>query len=288
MKTRFSTFPVAAILALGILGCNAPQFSAKRDFQKVIPINSQVDVNVETFNGSITVTPSDQPQIELVAHVRAYGFTQDDADAALESLSPEIDTSTTAITITSKKRNQSFIYSDSVSLELKVPASWPLHLTTSNGTVSTSRSRGPVTIDTSNGKIEVKEAAGSLKLSTSNGKIVVEHSAGNIDASSSNGAVQLIGCALEGKCKLDTSNGAISVQLSDRKPIRIDASTSNGSIKFKDSDVDLKKRSKTHIEGVLFGKAGDSSISTSLELETSNGSITIATESEASQPPSTM
>ena len=279
MKTPASTLAMAAILAACFTGCNTPQFSAKRDFEKTIPINSQVDVNVQTFNGSITVTPTDQPEIYLVAHIKAYGYSQEEADTALESLSPEIDTTTTAITIASKKRNQGLMNSDSVSLELKVPASWPLHLTTSNGAVSTMQSRGPVTIETSNGKIEVKEAAGALKLSTSNGKILVENSAGNIDASSSNGSVHLIGCSLEGKCKLETSNGAISVNFSDRNPIRIDANTSNGSIKVKESDIDLKKKSKSHISGVLFGKGGDGATSATLDLETSNGSITITTDS---------
>ena len=178
----------------------------------------------------ITVTPSDQSEIQMVAHAKAYGNSQEEADAALEALVPEIDTTTSAVTIAWKKRNQMLFQSDSVSLELKVPASWPLYLVTSNGAVSTTQSRGPVTIETSNGKIEVKEAAGAQQLSTNNGKIIIENSAGNIHASSSNGAVQLIGCALEGKCKLDTSNGAISVSLSERKPIGLDASTSNGSV----------------------------------------------------------
>lgn len=280
MKTLTSTFAIAVLYAACFSGCNTPQFSAKRDFQKVIPINSQVDVNVQTFNGSITITPSTQPEIELIAHIKAHGFNQEEADAALDSLSPDIDTTASAITIACKKRNQTLMYSDSVSLELKVPASWPLHLVTSNGAVSTTQSRGPVTIETSNGRIEVNEAAGVLRLSTSNGKITVKNSAGNIEANSSNGAVQLIGCSLEGKCKLDSSNGAISVSLSDRNPIGIDASTSNGTIKYNEAEMDVKKKSKSHVTGVLFGKANEGAPSASLNIETSNGSITISTTTE--------
>jgi len=284
MKTIASALAIASFGVALLSGCNMPQFSAKRDFQKVIPINSQVDVNVETFNGSITVSPTDQSEIELVAHIKTYGYTQEEADAALEMVGPEIDTTASTITIACKKRNQTLMQSDSVSFELKVPATWPLKLVTSNGNVKTSQSRGPVTVRTSNGKIEVKEAAGSLQLSTSNGKIVVENSAGNIQASSSNGVIQLIRCSLEGKCKLDTSNGAISVSLSDRTPVRLDASTSNGTIKFNEADIDLTKSSKSHIAGVMFGKANGPAPKASLDLETSNGSITISTESERVPP----
>ena len=269
---------MAAIGVALLSGCNLPNFSAKRDFQTVIPINSQVDVNVQTFNGSITVTPTDQSEIELIAHVKAYGNTQEEADAAVETLFPEIDTTTTAITIEVKRRAQAIMFSDSVSLELKVPASWPLKLETSNGSVSTSQSQGPVTINTSNGKIEVKGATGSLRLSTSNGKIIIENSTGNIHADSSNGSIQLIGCTLEGKCKLDTSNGAISVNLSDRIPIRLEASTSNGFIKFNDNDLDFTEKTKRRVSGVLFGKTTGSAPNVSLDLETSNGSITIMRE----------
>jgi DUF4097 and DUF4098 domain-containing protein YvlB len=286
MKTIASAFAITSIGFAFLSGCNTPQFSAKRDFQKVIPINSRVDVNVETFNGNITVTPTDQSEIELVAHIKTYGYTQEEADAALETVVPEIDTTTSAISIECKKRNQALMYSDSVSFELKVPVSWPLHLVTSNGGIKTSQSRGPVTANTSNGKIEIKEAVGALQLSTSNGKIIVDDSAGNIQASSSNGVIQLIGCSLEGKCKLDTSNGAISVSLSDRTPVRLDASTSNGSIKFNAADIDLTTDSKSHIAGVLFGKANGTAPTASLDLETSNGSITITTASEPAPPKS--
>jgi DUF4097 and DUF4098 domain-containing protein YvlB len=279
MKTLASTFAMASLGIAIFSGCNMPQFSAKRDYEKVIPINSQVNVNAETFNGSITVTPTDQSEVALVAHIKSYGYTQEEADAALDSLSPAIDTTASALTIACKRRNQTLMYSDSVSLELKVPATWPLKLSTSNGAVSTTQSRGPVTIDTSNGKIEVKESAGLLQLSTSNGKIIVENSAGNIQASSSNGVVELTNCSLEGKCKLETSNGQIKVSFSDRTPIKLDASTSNGSIQFNGADADLTKNSKTHITGVLFGKANGPVPSGFLELETSNGNITISTES---------
>jgi len=282
MKTLASTFAIAFVGFAIFSGCNMPQFSAKRDFQKVIPINSQVNVNAETFNGNITVSPTDQSEVELIAHIKAHGYTQEEADAALDSLAPEIDTTASALTIVCKRRNQTLIYSDSVSLELKVPASWPLKLTTTNGAVSTTQSRGPVTIVTSNGKIGVKESAGSLQLSTSNGKIIIENSAGNVQASSSNGVIELTNCSLEGKSKLETSNGQIKVSFSDRTPMKLDASTSNGSIKFKEADADLTKKSKTHITGVLFGKANGPAPAVSLDLETSNGTITISTEPASS------
>jgi len=285
MQTITSTFALASVGILLITGCNVPQFSAKRDFEKIIPINSQVNVNVKTFNGNITVTPSDLSEIQLVAHAKAYGNTQEEADSEVERLVPEIDTTASAITIECKRRTQSMMFSGSVSLELKVPTGWPLDLVTTNGTVSTTDSRSSVTIDTSNGKIEVKGANGPMLLSTSNGTVTVENSSGNIQAKTSNGKMQLIGCSLVGKCKLNTSNGAISVSFSEKTPIRLDASTSNGSIKFKEGDIDVAKKSKSRLTGILFGDA-QSTPSTSLDLETSNGTITIMSSGDSATPQS--
>jgi len=287
MRILAPTFAMASLCVVLFPGCDIPKFSATRDFEKVIPINSQVDVIVKTSNGSITVTPTDKLEIEMVAHAKAYGMTQEEAEAALETLMPEIDTTTTSITLECTRRAQKINYSDSVSLELKVPARWPLKLETSNGSVSTNQSQGPVTISTSNGRIEVKGATGSLHLSTSNGRITIENSTGNIQAGSSNGSIQLIGCALEGKCKLDTSNGAIGVNLSVQAPIQLEASTSNGSIRFDKSDLDVTKKSKRHVSGVLFGKASGPSPNVSLDLETSNGSITISPQESDPLPTET-
>ena len=90
MKSLVPSLAIVVLNAALFAGCNAPQFSATRDFEKVIPINSQVDVNVQTFNGSINVTPSSESEITLVAHAKAYGNTQAEAETALESLVPQI------------------------------------------------------------------------------------------------------------------------------------------------------------------------------------------------------
>ena len=278
MKTNKLTRFVLVAIAIGAFaGCNAtPRFSAKRDFEKIVPVNSKVDVIVETFNGFIEVTPCDQSEIQVLAHIKTYGATQEEADETLESLTPEFDTTATAVRIQCKRRFSPFHFSDSVSLELKVPASWPLQLSTSNGTITTKDIIAPVSIDTSNGKVNVLRSSGPLRISTSNGTITIEDSTGNIQAKTSNGTIHLTNCSLEGDSKLDTSNGSIEASFVAESPIRLDAKTSNGTIRYDEKSVELKKKSKTHISGVWLGRSTSRATpNTSVELETSNGSITI-------------
>jgi len=276
-------------IAIGTLaGCSSTsRFSAARDFEKIVPVNSKVDVIVDTFNGSIEVTPCDQSEIQVLAHIKTYGSTQVEADETLESLIPEIDTTAEAVRIQCNKRFRPFSFSDSVSLELKVPASWPLQLSTSNGTITTKESLAPVSIETSNGKVNVVRSAGPLRISTSNGKITIVDSTGNIQAKSSNGAIHLTNCFLEGESKLDTSNGSIEVSFIAESPMRLDAKTSNGTIRYDEKSVELKRKSKTHISGVWLGhSANQEAPSTSLELETSNGSITLKSAGGETTPTS--
>ena len=165
---------------------------------------------------------------------------------------------------------------DSVQLELKVPATWPLRLTTSNGTIKTKDSLAAIVAKTSNGQIEVLNSTGSLELATSNGRITVDGMTGPIDAHTSNGAVKILNCSLEGKCHVHTSNGTIEVGLNDNQSIKVDASTSNGTIRCDDDRMSFSKQKKTHIAGTWESRSeSQKATSSSLELETSNGSITI-------------
>lgn len=289
MKTNeLGRFLLVAIAIGTFTGCSyTPPFSAMRDFEKIVPVNSKVDVIVETFNGSIEVTPCDQSEIQVLAHIKAYGSTQEEADETLESLIPEFDTTAEAVRIQCEKRFSPFHFSDSVSLELKVPASWPLQLSTSNGTITTKESLAPVSIDTSNGKVNVVHSAGPLRISTSNGKITIVDSTGNIQAKSRNGTIQLTHCILKGESKLDTSNGSIEVSFIAESQMRLDAKTSNGTIRYDGKSVELKWASKTHISGVWLGRsASQETPSTSLELETSNGSITLKSAGGETTPSS--
>jgi DUF4097 and DUF4098 domain-containing protein YvlB len=107
---------------------------------------------------------------------------------------------------------------------------------------------------------------------------------GSIEAHTSNGNVKLLNCSLDGKCHVHTSNGSIEVGLKDGQSIAIDASTSNGTIRCDEARMSFSKQKKTHIAGTWQSQADEKNTrSSTLELETSNGSITIKS---AVPPPS--
>ena len=144
-----------------------------------------------------------------------------------------------------------------------------------------------VTLNTDNGRIEIANLnANTLKADTSNGAISTEDVvvSNNTSLTTSNGQVDISGTfsnstyvktsngkiigdgTFKGKTTFKTSNGAISYKNSiKRNDCNIIADTSNGSIRINDSKVgdDFKE---------------NNGASNSIDLDTSNGGITIEFE----------
>jgi DUF4097 and DUF4098 domain-containing protein YvlB len=276
MLARFA-FPTLTIGVTCLLssGCDLPRFSATKDFQKTITVNSPTEIVADTFNGSIEVTAGSNNEVEVLAHLVAYADSDALAREKLDSLIPEINTTTEALTIRSTKSKEQGSIMDSVRFELKVPAGWPLKLTTSNGTVKCEGLRGPVLVKTSNGRIQVKEAVGKISLTTSNGSVEVAQSQGTVHVHTSNGRIELQQCTLQGDNELSTSNGAISVGLVPNSPIAITANTSNGSIKCDESSVQISDKSSRHLTGIMTSNESSATSQVKLDLKTSNGSVSI-------------
>lgn len=264
------------IVGFAFTGCtiSIPRFEAREDFKTTIPVDGQVEFDVSTFNGTISVHENPNNAIDVVAHMLARGQTQEEADAGLESLKPTTETNASEIKLSVKRSLERTNYSDSVSLELLVPQNMKLRLKTSNGAVECFDRAADVEIKSSNGGIRLERVRGSASVDTSNGKIDVVDSQGTMLLESSNGKINLKSCALLGKNTLRTSNGTIQVELIPNAAIGLTASTSNGDVKCGITDANVKQSKKSRMEGVLFGQDGEAN--TTLELKTSNGHIGIS------------
>ena len=110
---------------------------------------------------------------------------------------------------------------------------------------------------TSNGRIELEEVAGTVAAETSNGRINGRDLNGDgVRVSTSNGAIELeLGVPQD--VEASTSNGAITLEVPPES-YRVSTDTSNGA-----TDVEV---------------ANDDDGRFSLDLRTSNGSITVTEE----------
>ena len=146
----------------------------------------------------------------------------------------------------------------SVKYTLEVPAGLDVSGHTENGEIDLTLVHD-VDVETSNGRITLDGVTGTIRVSTSNGRIE--------------------GSGLEGDGGIDasTSNGAIDLQLEVAQDV--EARTSNGSIDLSVPDGSYRVNAETSNGRTDIAVPNDSSGEFTLDLSTSNGSITVESSS---------
>jgi DUF4097 and DUF4098 domain-containing protein YvlB len=139
---------------------------------------------------------------------------------------------------------------------------------TSGGAIHASSVSGPLDARTSGGSITVEDLAGDLKAGTSGGGIRIERAGGRVEAQTSGGSVDASfrrGNAKGGS--LETSGGSMRVALDPAANLRIEATTSAGTVQ---SRLPIQgKKARNSLTGTL-GSGGQT-----LRLHTSAGSIVL-------------
>lgn len=124
---------------------------------------------------------------------------------------------------------------------------------------------------TSNGAIELS-TVGEVEVQTSNGRIELEDVAGRVDAETSNG--RIIGRELNGDgVRVMSTNGAIELELGE--PQDVEARTSNGAITLEVPPDSYRVSTDTSNGNTDLGVANEADGRFSLDLRTTNGSITV-------------
>lgn len=141
-------------------------------------------------------------------------------------------------------------------------------------------SNGPVRVDgapggdlaavTSNGPIEVRGAEGYVTARTSNGGITIEDCGGVLELQTSNGPISAGIPAVRGDVAITTSNGPVTLRITESLDARVVATTSNGRIAANDLPLLLSESSGTRIAGTL-GDGGPT-----ITVTTSNGNIDLS------------
>ena len=142
-------------------------------------------------------------------------------------------------------------------------------LRSSNGRIVVEGVKGTVDASTSNSRIDAIRVTGDVTLRTSNGRIEIDEGQGSFDAETSNGAIHYRGEMSSGRHRLKSSNGSITVQLLGEPSVKLEAATSNGSVKCLRPITTQGWSSKSRLEGTI------GSGNATLAIQTSNGSVTV-------------
>ncbi|HEY9425333.1 MAG TPA: DUF4097 family beta strand repeat-containing protein [Microterricola sp.] len=124
---------------------------------------------------------------------------------------------------------------------------------------------------TENGEIELSDV-NNVEVSTSNGRIELEDVTGRVEVGTSNGRIEGSGLSGNG-ITAKTSNGSIELELATPQDVR--ASTSNGAIVLRVPAGGYEVIAETSLGGKNIDIASDPNGEFLLDLETSNGAITV-------------
>jgi len=283
-------FIAAASLLLAACGSAAPvAVTASDTVEKSIQMGTASMVQVEMFNGPITIRPG--PEGTVSATVTRTGVGPDEAAALADANLIEVTLAVDGRSVVLRARYGPDPASPdrrAAAAVVTVPAHSAVVLRTSNdsissagltGTIAANTSNGDISITdgtdalearTSNGTIVIRNGAGLMRLETSNGPIDVEAFGAAVEARGSNGPIAFVGSLGRGITRLSTSNGDVTVTLPADASFGIDATTSGGSVAMEFPFVPTTPATETRLVGRVGSVPG-----TSLIIADSNGDIRI-------------
>jgi hypothetical protein len=166
-----------------------------------------------------------------------------------------------------------FIFGNrSLHVEIAVPQSTVLDLTSSDGSLQVSNIKSEARLSTANGSIHVDNFEGSLRAHTSNGSIEARGRFDLLDLNTSNGHISADawkGSHMSSDWNVRTSDGSIALRLPDDFAAFLDAWTSNGHVDLQ-LPVEVSGRmERNRVRGKIHGGGP------ALQIHTSDGSITL-------------
>jgi len=258
---------ISILFAMSIVGCIQPTVaqSASEEFQQSYDVDAGTVLTVDNQNGNIIVEAWNNDDVEVYAEkVTQFGQSELDKDSIEVTTGNEMTVKTTYT-------NLFWFFSPprvTVNYRIKVPADVSVErLETTNGEISLEGTTGDATLISSNGNINVKDVDGSVDAETTNGNIKIEDVTGVTGVETSNGIITVEIPSLSSNVEIKTTNGAITVYVSEDLDADLSMSTTNGLITVHDVQLDLESSSATSVEGTM----GDGGYD--LTIETSNGNI---------------
>lgn len=144
-------------------------------------------------------------------------------------------------------------------------------LKTTNGQIHASSMKGNIEAKSTNGAITVKDVGGAATVKTTNGNITVENVKNKLLIKTTNGGITVKSNEVNGDWQASTTNGRVTMTLPQTASVKIDAKTTNGSVK---GNFDWERRyegSRKNRQGSAIMNEGEFQVM----AESTNGSIVI-------------
>jgi DUF4097 and DUF4098 domain-containing protein YvlB len=255
------------------------------DWSKTYSISGRADLQVQTDDGDVTVTPADQKQI--VAHVTTEGYKIGPNDV-------RIDENQTGdhVSVTVKIPHMSNWFNvghRAVHVQLTVPRDLDINVSTGDGSVSVQPISGHIRVHTGDGSIHADGLKGDVSLHTGDGSVDGHGLDGSLDANSGDGTIRVAGrfdaltvntgdgsidaeadpgSKTSSGWSLHSGDGSISLSVPEDLHAFVDLRTGDGSISLGNISVAVEGTiDRSHVRGNINGGGGE------LKITSGDGSI---------------
>jgi DUF4097 and DUF4098 domain-containing protein YvlB len=209
--------------------------------EQTFEAGSEPTLEIDSFAGEITVRPSEDGTVRVVATKKAS------SQSRLDRIEVSMTEQDGRVVI--KTRNPNSLQNVSVDLEISAPVGSRVNLDTGAGTVTVRDIGGPVEIHSGAGTVNVRGAQGSARVALGAWQIIYEG-------------------APSGDCRFDTGAGEIILRLPEDPDVRLDLSTGLGAV-----SVDFGVDGRVSVRSVE-GTIGDGSQGT-IYARTGVGAISV-------------
>lgn len=180
---------------------------------KSFPVAGMAHVNVVTYDGSVTVHGWDKAEVKYTATKNG----RDEAEVKAVHIDVEQQGSEVSIIARSDEGQ------GSASLEVFVPKSASVHVSSEDGSLSLQDVSGEITLRTDDGSVEVSNSGGQLRANTGDGSISISNFDGQADARTGDGSISLDGRFTGLNAR--TGDGSISLSVSSDSNFTVETNT---------------------------------------------------------------
>jgi len=204
---RLTIFAAAMILTGISLAASAAPARADQ-WSKTYQVNGRADLHVTTGDGDVTVTGTDQHQIDARVTTTGWKIGPDDVQI-IESQSGN------SVSIEVKVPHWGFSMfggsHKSLRVEVSVPRELDLDVRTSDGNITAQGVSGKIQFDTGDGNVTAGNIKGDIRIHTGDGHIEGHNFDGSLDANTGDGNLRIDGRF--DALALKTGDGSIEAQV---------------------------------------------------------------------------
>jgi DUF4097 and DUF4098 domain-containing protein YvlB len=280
--------PYIGLLSAFFLTANAFA-TAEGSFQRTLPVNGAVNLEVETGSGNVNVHTGSTNQVQVTGHIRTSnwmgsGLSDREKVSKIES-NPPIQQSGNDIRI-GHIDDPELRHNISISYDIVVPQNTELHSHTGSGDQVVEGLQGLVEIGSGSGTLKASDIGDSVRAQTGSGDIEVRTVKGNLHAKTGSGTIRA--SQIAGGFEGETGSGNIALEQTASGSVRAHTGSGELELHMRSGSLDAQTGSGTiSVDGDPTGmwtlRTGSGSVQMKLaadahydlDAHTSSGSLSV-------------